>query len=82
VARSSFRRLRPATLDAGHGIGTGSLREHVDALVSGGARFYVSGLSSKARGLTAESLGGLAVTLAPPSRLVELAFEADRVFSY
>ena len=43
--------LRPATLDAGAGIGTGSMREHVDALVAGGATFYASGQSSKARGL-------------------------------
>ena len=42
--------LRPETLDAGHGIGTGHLREHVDALVAGGARLFASGLSSKARG--------------------------------
>lgn len=74
--------LRPATLDAGHGIGTGSLREHVDALVAGGARFHASGMSSKARGLDAASLGGLEVTMSPPTRLVELAFEADRVISY
>jgi len=74
--------LRPETLDAGNGIGTGSLREHVDALVAGGARFFASGMSSKARGVTVEALGGLAVTMAPPSRLVELAFEADRVISY
>ena len=74
--------LRPETLDVGNGIGTGSLREHVDALVAGGARFFASGMSSKARGVTVEALGGLAVTMAPPSRLVELAFEADRVISY
>ena len=30
--------LRPETLDAGQGIGTGSLREHIDALVAGGRR--------------------------------------------
>ena len=74
--------LRPETLDAGNGIGTGSLREHVDALAGKGATFYASGMSSKARGLTVESLGGLAVTMAPPARLVELAFEADRVLTY
>ena len=28
--------LRPETLDAGQGIGTGSFREHIDALVAGG----------------------------------------------
>ncbi len=74
--------LRPATLDAGHGIGTGSLREHVDALAAGGARFFLSGMSSKARGVDAAALGGLEVTMAPPTRLVELAFEADRLLSY
>ena len=67
---------------AGQGIGTGSLREHVDALVAGGARLYASGMSSKTRGLTVETMGGLPVTMAPPTRLVELAFEADRVISY
>jgi len=82
IAGDGVSTLRPETLDAGQGIGTGSLREHVDALVAGGARLYASGMSSKARGLTPETLGGLAVTMAPPSRLVELAFEADRVLAY
>jgi predicted peroxiredoxin len=74
--------LRPATLDAGAGIGTGSMREHVDALVAGGATFYASGMSSKARGLDPESVGDLAVTMAPPDKLVELIFGADRVLTY
>ena len=82
IAGDGVAVLRPETLEAGHGIGTGSLQEHADALVAGGARIYASGLSSKARGLTAESLGGLTVTMAPPSRLVELAFEAERVIAY
>ncbi len=82
IAGDGVAVLRPETLDAGVGIGTGSMREHVDALVAGGARFYASGMSSKARGLTPEILGGMAVTMAPPSRLVELVFEADRVISY
>jgi len=74
--------LRPETLDAGHGIGTGSLREHVDALLAGGASLTASGMSSKARGLGPDALGGLPVTMAPPDRLVELAFAADRVLVY
>lgn len=82
IAGDGVALLRPETLDAGNGIGTGSLREHVDALAAGGARFYASGMSSKARGLTTEALGGLSVTMAPPSRLIELAFEADRVITY
>lgn len=64
IAGDGVAVLRPETLEAGNGIGTGSWHEHVDALVAGGARFYASGMSSKARGLTAEALAGLAVTMA------------------
>jgi predicted peroxiredoxin len=74
--------LRDSTMDLVQGIGTGSLREHYDALAAGGARFFASGMSSKARGVSPEALGGKAVEFAPPDRLVELAFEADRVISY
>jgi len=82
VAGDGVANLRPETLDAGQGIGTGSLREHLDALVAGGVVIHASGMSSKARGLTPEALGGLAVTMAPPARLVELAVAADRVVTY
>lgn len=74
--------LRPETLEAGHGVGTGSFREHVDALVAGGATLYASALSSKARGLTMELLGGLAVVMSSPDKLVELTFASDRLLTY
>ena len=74
--------LRPATLDAGVGIGTGSMREHVAALVAGGARFHASGMSSKARGLGPDAVGDVAVEFASPDVLVRLAFEANRVLTY
>ena len=82
IAGDGVAVLRPETLDAGQGIGTGSLREHVDALVAAGVVIPASGMSSKARGLGADALGGLAVTMAPPAKLVELAFAADRVLTY
>lgn len=82
IAGDGVALLRPETLDAGHGIGTGAFREHVDALVAGGASLFGSGMSSKARGLTSEGLGGLPVAMAPPAKLVELAFAADRVLVY
>ena len=82
IAGDGVAILRPETLDIAHGIGTGSFREHVDALVAGGGTLYASGLSSKARGLTPDALGGLPVTMAPPDRLVALTFEADRVLVY
>jgi predicted peroxiredoxin len=74
--------LRDETLDALHGVGTGSLREHHDALVAGGARMFASRSSSQARGLTADVLAGRTVEFSTPDRLVSLAFEADRVISY
>jgi predicted peroxiredoxin len=74
--------LRPATLEAAAGIGTGSMREHVEALAAGGAHFYASGMSSKARGLGPDQVGDVAVEFAPPDVLVRLVFEADRVVTY
>ena len=74
--------LRPETLDAGQGVGLGGFREHVDALVAGGGRLFASRLSSAARGLTPEGLGGLPATMIAPARLVELIVEADRVVTF
>jgi len=78
LAGDAVQLLRPAVLDALVGLGTGSLRESYDALAAGGARFYVSGMSSKARGFDPAG----AAEPAMPDRLVELALEADRVLSY
>lgn len=74
--------LRDATMDAVQGVGTGNLREHFEAVAEGGARLFASGMSSKARSLDANAVGGKQVEFAPPDRLVDLAFEADRVISY
>jgi len=82
IAGDGVSVLRPETLELANGIGTGSIREHVDALVAGGARLFASRLSSNARGISAESLGGLPVELTTPKRLVELVFEADRTITY
>ena len=74
--------IRDAVLDSLTGLGTGSLRESFDAIVGGGRRFYVSGMSSKARGVDEHDLDGKPAELAMPKRLVQLAFEADRTFTY
>ncbi len=58
------------------------MRESFDAIASGGGRFYVSGMSSKARGVTDGDLAGKPAECAMPQRLVQLAFEADRAFTY
>jgi uncharacterized protein len=82
LAGDAVALLRPATLDAATGIGTGAAREHVDALVAGGARLFASGKSSQARAVTPEAVAGLQVEFAPPEVLVRLTFEADRVLTY
>jgi predicted peroxiredoxin len=75
--------LRPVTMEASHGIGTGHVREHVDALVAGGrARFYVSRLSARARGLGEPDYGDVPVELATPDVLIERILEADKVLVY
>jgi uncharacterized protein len=78
LAGDAVQLLRDAVLDNLTGLGTGSLRESYDAVVAGGARFYVSGMSSKARGFDP---AGVAEPAQPP-RLVELVLEADRVLTY
>ncbi len=74
--------LRDATMDASAGIGTGSVREHYTALAEAGVPIFASGMSSKARDLSPEALGGKPVELAPPDKLVELIVDADRVVTY
>lgn len=81
LAGDSVQLLRGAVLDELHGLGTGALREHFDALSASGVPIYASGVSSKARGVTAADISD-SVTMAPPTRLVQLAFEADRVLTY
>src|ERR671915_2170344 len=72
LAGDAVQLLRPAVLDSLVGLGTGSLRESYDALVGGGARFYVSGMSSKARGFEPNGTAEAAM----PKRLREPPPEA------
>lgn len=81
VAGDGVSAMRPETREALVGIGTGRLAEHVEALVAGGVRFHLSGLSCKARGIDIASLG-VPAEAAMPTRLVELIAAADRVVVY
>ena len=64
------------------GRGTGKLREHFDAIVEGGGRFYLSGMSSKARKIDDKHIAGKPAEFAMPDVLVRLAVESDRMFTY
>ena len=64
------------------GKGTGKLGDHYRSLVEGGARFYISGMSAKARGLSEADLAEKPAEFAMPDVLVRLAAEADVVLTY
>ncbi|TFZ03485.1 DsrE family protein [Ramlibacter rhizophilus] len=82
LAGDAVQLLRDAVLDAAVGLGTGSLREHYDKLVAGGAKFYLSGGSSKARGVSDADLAGKSFEFGNPTLLVRLAAENDKVLCY
>ena|SRR3712207_5053256 len=82
LAADGVQLVRDAVLDSLTGLGTGSLRESYDALVAGGGRLYLSGMSSKARGVTDADIEGKPAEFAMPDVLVRLAVEADRMFTY
>ena len=78
LAGDAVQLLREPVLDSLVGLGTGSLRESYDALRAAGAAFYVSGMSSKARGFDPAGVAEPAM----PAKLVELVMDADRVLTY
>jgi uncharacterized protein len=80
LAGDAVQLARPETADAVQGIGTGSLAEHWRALSGAGVQVFLSGMSSKARGITADVRDG--VELAPPNKLVESALWAEATLTY
>ena len=74
--------LTPEALASVEGVGTGRLGAHVDAIIAGGGRFYLSGMSARARGLGDELLVDRPAEFAMPDVLVRLAASADVVLSY
>lgn len=82
LAGDAVQLIRNDVLDAMVGLGTGKLREHYDSIVSGGGKFYLSGMSSKARGVTEADLKDKPVEMAMPKVLLQLSLESDRMFVY
>ena len=82
LAGDAVQLIRDGVLDNLAGLGTGRLREHFDAIVKGGGRFYLSGMSSKARGVTEADLVGKPAEFAMPNILIRLSVESDRMFTY
>ena len=82
LAGDAVQLIRDNVLDNLTGLGTGKLREHFDALVKGGAKFYLSGNSSKARGVTDADIKGKSAEFALPNVLVKLLVDSDRSLTY
>ena len=82
LAGDAVQLIRDQVLDSLTGLGTGEARQHFDSLTSGGASMYLSGMSSKARGITEADLEGKGAEMAMPTVLVRLAVENDRMFTY
>lgn len=74
--------MKDAVVEHTKGIGTGALSDTVPALVEAGVPIYVSGMSSKARGVDESDIANKGATFAMPAQLVELTFAADRVLCY
>ena len=82
LAGDAVTLLKDETLDTVVGLGTGKLKDHYSFLAQNGARFLLSGMSSKARGMSDADLAGKPAEFAMPTILVRLAAEADKLFTY
>ena len=82
LAADAVQLLRTDVLDNLTGLGTGRLREHFDAIIKGGGKFYLSGMSSKGRGITDTDLKDKHAEFAMPKVLLQLSIDSDRMFVY
>ena len=81
LAGDAVALIRRPVLDNLMGLGTGAVGESWSG-IAGKATIYLSGMSSKVRGVTEDDLADSGATFAMPDRLVQLTFEADRVLTY
>lgn len=82
LAGDASQLLRDSVLDNLVGLGTGRLRDSYDAIVAKGGKFFVSGLSAKARGVSDADLAGKSAEFGMPNVLVKLLFDSDRAIHY
>lgn len=82
LAGDGVQLMREGALDNVKGLGTGNLRELYDAVAAAGVKIWLSGMSSKARGLTEAELEGKNYKFGMPSDLVRLSVEHDKMFTY
>jgi len=82
LAADGVHLLAPEHVASVAGPGTGALAETVPGLKVAGAKFFVSGLSAKARGYDERLLAGHPAEFAMPDKLIDLSLAADTVLCY
>ena len=82
LAGDAVKLLQDTVLNTLTGLGTGKLRDHYDAIVKNKGHFYLSGNSSKARGITEADIKEKPAEFALPTVLLRLSLESDRMFTY
>ena len=82
LAGDAVKLLQDSVLNTLTGVGTGNLREHYESIVKGNGRFYLSGNSSKARGMNETDIKDKPAEFALPNVLVRLSVESDKMFTY
>ena len=82
LAGDGVHLFAPDTIASMEGQGTGRLTDHLAAIQDGGGRFFLSGMSAKARGYDESLLEGRPAEFAMPDVLIRLADEADTVLCY
>jgi len=82
LAGDAVTLMRDALLDNVSGLGTGKLREHYDEVAKSRTPVYLSAMSSRARGMTEVDVAGKLIEFAPPSLLLKLAIESEKMFVY
>jgi predicted peroxiredoxin len=82
LAGDAVQLLRPAVIENLAGLGTGSLKVHIDAIMLGGGRFFVAGLSAKSRGIEESDVAAKGAGFVLPNILVKLAAESDKILCY
>lgn len=82
LAGDAVKLLQDSILNNLTGVGTGKLRDHYETIATGKGKFYLSGNSAKARGMTEADINGKPAEFAMPTVLVRLSVDSDRMFIY
>jgi predicted peroxiredoxin len=82
LAGEAVRLLDPEVVATLEGEGTGKLADHLAEIAEHGGRFYLSGMSARARGYDEALLDEYPAEFAMPDVLVGLAGEAETVLCY